>query len=289
MPPGTLFPRPYAGSHECEGEGRVKATTLAALGVVAALAAGCGDGSGSSAAKSGVSETPAGSPSSGTTGGSAAPFSAHAARVADRSAMLTISDFPSGWSTSSSGGSGGFGSQSMFNRTMDSCLHAPRNPFAHNPDEVETDSPDFDSPNGGDRSVDESIDSAAPATMSEDFHVFHLPRFTHCLTEAVQPIFKAALGKQAARHHVTLGHTTIGQLSVPAVGQDTVGLRMMVPMSVEGVISIPLYIDMVFARDGGSGVEMSFMSVAKPFPASMAADLMTRAYQKLDRANTARA
>jgi hypothetical protein len=153
-------------------------------------------------------------------------------------------------------------------------------------DQVEADSPEFDSPNGRDHSVDESINSGSPAEMAAEYRTLHLPAFPRCMTTAIQPILNGALGKQAAKHHVTIGHTTIGQLSVPALGQDTLGFRTTVPLMVRGGVSIPIYVDMVFARDGASDVELSFMSLAAPFRASLADELMKLAYQKLDRANT---
>jgi hypothetical protein len=168
---------------------------------------------------------------------------------------------------------------------MERCLHAPASLFANQPNEVTVDSPEFDSPNGGERNVDESIDSPPPGGMAEDFRVLHLPRLDQCLTEAAQPIFKKTLGKQAARHHVRFGHVTVGQLSVPTVGQDTVGFRLTVPLTIGGVISIPVYADLVFVRDGDSGVELTFTSVGNPFRASMADRLMMLAYQRLDQPN----
>jgi hypothetical protein len=263
----------------------MRATTLATLGLVAALSVGCSNGSGKTAAQSNISGSPTASPSAGAGSGTPSPFSTRATRKADSAALLTIADFPPGWSTSSNGGSGGFNTKRL-GQTLGRCLGVPPSVFTGGSDQVEVDSPEFDAPNGRDHSVDESIDSGSPAEMAAEYRTLHLAAFPRCMTTAIEPILKSALGKQAAKHHVTIGHTTIGQLSVPALGQDTLGFRVTVPLMVRRVITVPIYVDLVFARDSSSDVVMSFMSLATPFRASLADELTKLAYQKLDRANT---
>ena len=64
---------------------------------------------------------------------------------------------------------------------------------------------------------------------------------------------------------VTLGETTVGRLNVTPVGDETTALRVTVPMTLEGGLTIDVVVDLVLVRRGRALAGLSFQSTFTPF------------------------
>jgi hypothetical protein len=209
---------------------------------------------------------------------SAAPtFPRAAAQAAASSALLTVGDFPAGWNTSPDDASG---PTDKFTRQFAGCLRAPIDLFQAGPDNVQKDSPDFNSPDDTDASVSESISVATTAQMDQATAVLHQSNLTGCATTAFSGLIKSSIAKEAASEHLSVGNATVGQLSFPKLGQDTVGLSVTLPVSGEG-IEISAYLDVVYVKYRNAQIELEFEDVESPFDISTAESIAHKAYRKL--------
>jgi hypothetical protein len=255
----------------------VKRSFLVGIAALSLLTA-CG---GASTGLSGASaQTSSGSPSPSSTGSSNSvpPFPKAAAQQAAASALLTVSDFPAGWSTSPSSNSAG---SAKYDQQFAACLHAPVSVFQKSgPDTAEADSPDFNSPEDTNASASETISIETTASIDEGFRVLKSPNLPGCATTALTAYFKVSLAKQAATEHATIGQATTGQLSFPSIGEDTVAISVTVPVTVKG-FTITEYVDLIYVRRRNAEIEMEFSNTESPFDVRSAETITRKAYKQL--------
>jgi hypothetical protein len=250
-----------------------KTTVITAI-LLPLVVAGCsGGGAGSSASSS--------APSARTSSGP--PFPKAAAQAAAQQALLTISDFPAGWSTSKDD-SADDNSDKRFDQQLADCLHAPAG-LLHSggAQSADADSPDFDSPDG-DTTISESVSVAQSDRVDQLFTVLKQDNATDCISTTVNAYLKDQLAKtdDPDVKDATIGHVEVGQLSAGHYGDDTVAMRATLPVSAKG-LTLKVYLDLLFIRHANSSAFLTFVNEGTPVDpattdkyAQLATDKLTR-------------
>jgi hypothetical protein len=206
-------------------------TTLISV-VLAVALAGCG-GSGSTAGQS--------APTTVTT----AHPSAADRRIA-RHAQLKLTDFPSGW-------------EQQDKSPSKSTLKCPAVEAARRAVSARQPSPDFVT--GDSTQVSSTVYIFSDISSAKRaFDQLSGASTRRCIAHASAKYF-AGKGKTKG---VKVGQITSGQLSMPAVGDESVLGRVTIPITANG-LSIDIYLDLVFAREGRGGAVLLFLDTVTPF------------------------
>jgi hypothetical protein len=252
---------------------------LTSTSIAAALVLACGAcGSSGNSSQSKPASDP-GSTSSSPTG---SPFPTSAAKAAASAALLTISDLPQGWSTSKQDDSDDSDTD-KFATELSDCLHAPPGVLGDKDtaDSVHEDSPDFDSPDG-DTTISETVSVSRSSHADQVFALLRQPNATDCLTTAMTEVVKQMIAdsKDADLHKATIGDVQVGQLNAGHYGDDTVALRITVPLEVSG-LSVSVYDDEVYIRHSNAVANLSFEGTGTPVDTEIASKFAKLATQKL--------
>lgn len=249
------------------------ASSLAAVVVLACSACG-------SSGDSSQSESSSGAASASSPTGS--PFPASAGKAAASAALLTISDLPQGWSTSKEDDSDDSNTD-KFATELSDCLHAPPGLLGDKDtaDSVHEDSPDFDSPDG-DTTISETVTVGRTSHVDQVFALLRQSNATDCLTTAMREVTKQLIAdsKDADLHKATIGDVQVGQLNAGHYGDDTLALRITVPLEVSG-LSISVYDDEVYIRHSNAVANLEFQGTSTPVDTETAAKFAKLATQKL--------
>lgn len=250
--------------------------TVATVVLLPLIVAGCGGGG---SASSGASS----SGSSDTHTSSGPPFPKAAAQTAAQQALLTISDFPSGWSTSKDG-SGNDSSDKKFDQKLADCLHAPAGLLGQGgANSADADSPDFDSPDG-DTTISETVSVAQADRVDQLFTVLKQNNATECLSTTFNDYLKQELAKtnDPEVKQATIGQIQVGQLSTGHYGDDTVAMRATLPVTAKG-LTVNVYLDLLFVQHDNAVASLTFESEGTPVDspttdkyAQLATDKLTR-------------
>lgn len=210
------------------------------------------------------------------------PFPASAAKAAAKAALLTISDLPQGWSTSKEDDSDDSDTD-KFATELSDCLHAPPGLLGDKdtPDSAHEDSPDFDSPDG-DTTISETVTVGRTSHIDQVFALLRQSNATDCLTTAMSEVTKQLIAdsKDADLHKATIGDVKVGQLNAGHYGDDTLALRITVPLEVSG-LSISVYDDEVYIRHSNAVANLQFEGTGTPVDTDTASKLAELAMQKL--------
>jgi hypothetical protein len=243
---------------------------LGALVSASALAA-CGSGSsGGSKPSTGGSSSP----------GASAAFDKTAAQAKARSAVLTLSDMPAGWTQSPSSNSAA--DDAAVNSALARCLGVPASIFAkQGPDKVEVDSQDFASPNNGaSGSVSETVDVETTSEITQEFTVVSSPKLVGCMRSVYSPFLKQKFAQDAQTKNAKIGTISAVRATIPSYGDQSAGIELTVPFSIAGH-NAKVVIDFVFVRVGDLAAMLSFENVFKPFDSATAASITQKATAKL--------
>lgn len=243
------------------------ASVVAVIGVVLA---GCGsDGGGSSDAdSSSASAVPAasdaadvvqdGTAAAGSESDAPETRDVEADMAAAEAALLTLSDFPAGWSETPSDEDSG---DDELDRQVGECFGSDGDGLFDGDAQAETG--DFVSPNGGEVSQTVGISP----TVEEAMAVVAAARgegVTACLTEVYNGRFVELLQEEAGSE-VEVGEVSVGALNVSPVGDEVGALRVTIPLSANG-FTVDLVADQVLTRVGRSLSGLQFVSESGPAP-----------------------
>jgi hypothetical protein len=230
---------------------------LAVAILLPVVVAGCGGGS----SKGGLASH---SPNASATS-SKPSIPKAAASAAATQALLTISDFPTGWSTSKDDSDSNDSSDKKFDKQLADCLHAPVGLLdSGGTDSVDADSPDFDSPDGN-TTISESISIADSSRVNQLFSVLHQDNAVSCVSTTVNAYVKEELAKSDDPDvkQAKFGDVEVGQLSTGHYGDDTVGMRANLPIQVQG-LTLHVYLDLLFVRHANTAAFLTFESEGTP-------------------------
>jgi hypothetical protein len=243
--------------------------TIGRHAVVAAVAAlmlvACGD-SNDAATTTSRSVTTTKSTETSATGTTATGQDVAADREAAEAAALKLSDFPPGWTSAPHEESADVPN---VDAQLAKCLGVDESELNSEDGPASVDSPDFSDVN--DNAVSNSVEYlAAESDAQHRFALFADEKVPDCLTDAIAKVLDYFLEhpenpEDTVPPGVTVGTPTVEPLSMPAIGDQTVAYRLTVPITSD-VISVTAYVDIIVAIKGRAAVEMTFESLATPFP-----------------------
>lgn len=236
--------------------GRRTATAMiGVLAVPALVGAACG-GSGSSRS---------------TTTTSAQDVAADKAAAA--AAILRLTDFPGGWQEAAHGEST---SAPDVNAELADCVGVSRTILAISDNPTNVDSPDFGEL-AGDATVQSSIGYVATvAEARRAMAVFAREELPGCLATAMKRTLDFSLAHPPTGETIpaglSFGELAVSRLSFTNVADDTLALRVTVPMVVSAG-TVNQYLDMVVLRIGRAAATLSLSRTGSPFDATLAEHL----------------
>jgi hypothetical protein len=197
------------------------------------------------------------------------PFPRAAAQRAAREALLTISDFPSGWSANRDKSDDA--DNEKFSQQLSTCLHAPAGLLGHESSEaVSEDSPSFDPPDGGDTSINETVAISRLTRVQQLLRVLQQSNATDCLASTLNSFIKTQVAKSDDPdvRAATIGDVEVGQVSFPTYGDESVPMRATIPVSGNG-LTIKVYVDVLFVRHQNAVIIMTFEASGSPVDAEV--------------------
>jgi len=233
---------------------RVRRLVLVVAGASLLLAA-CG-GSGSTSAGSSTTTSSGSSASTGTSGAS----NRAADKAASSAAVLKLSDFPSGWTSTPRSSNT---SVPAVDKQLAQCLHVSVS-LLDSSDPSNVDSPDFNGPNNA--TVDDSVSFAANQGQAQQaFTVLSEPQAPQCLSTALNSYVQYSIAHPTSSSDTLPAGTTFGQvtaasLSFPTIGDKSVAYRVTIPVTAEGQ-QIAIYVDFIVSGKGRAGSILTGESV----------------------------
>lgn len=237
-------------------------TALCSVGLLGGLSA-CGSSSPSSTASASASSSTAStSTPSATTTTSTGPTEAQKAadQATARDSTLRLSDFPSGWVESDKSSSSG-----------STC---PSVEPAKNAVSGKAKTPTFGK--GETDAVENSV--YIYATVAEAQRVF--PGLSGSETRACIAHNTEKEAKKAATENAKFGQASSGQLSAPALGDESAAGRVTVPYMV-GSLTFSLNVDLQFVRVGRGVQVLTFLTLPGTFDSTLEAKLTRTAADRL--------
>lgn len=179
--------------------------------------------------------------------------------VAAQAAVLTLADFPSGWSELATSDDAS-DAQDELNRARAECFGGSSEGLLEGDARAETD--EFVSPD------EVTVSQVVLVTASDDeavalFEGFVEPEVPTCLAEVYNDQIDNLLADAPAGTEV--GEITVGALNVTPVGDEATALRVTVPVSADG-LSVEVVLDLVLTRSGRTLSGLSFESTFAPVP-----------------------
>jgi hypothetical protein len=252
---------------------------LPIVAVAGLILAGCGGGSAQVAA----------APPATTTRPAVAP-NTPAQRAADkahaRRAVLKLTDFPLGWTSSphdNSGNDSDTPAERAAEKNVESCSHLPKRFFDDTSDnQPAVDSPDFSKGQVGAGPAAEiqsnvEIDRSVSA-ISEPLSYLARPRTAQCFGPFFKAVFRQSVGKTPG---VTLTDFKFGALSVGSLGDQSAGYQGRVTIAGPRA-SIPVEFDLYFVRVGRGIATLTATAFSIPFDQAFAQDLLQKMVSRLN-------
>lgn len=230
---------------------------LGGLLAVLVLAAGCGgDDDGGDAAGSGPGDDPR----------------TEAERQADvdtaGTILLTLGDFPAGWEEEPAESDE---DDQALQDDMAECLDV--DPALLADDDPQAKSPSFVAPSEEEVSAEVTLTASAEDT-TRTLDLMKDDATPGCYADAVKAAMaQSTLEGGQATAGVEFGEPTFNPVSFPGMGDDSVAMRLTVPLSAQGV-DVDVHVDVVMVRVGRVGISGTFLSTFSPFDSTEAARLM---------------
>lgn len=209
-------------------------------------------------------------------GGSSGAFASN--RVADQAAstaaVLKLSDFPTGWTSSARSQDP---SVPGVDRQLAQCLHVSV-ALLNQSDPSNVDSPDFNDANGA--TVDDSV-SFAPSTSDSQkaFTALSQPQVPQCLSSALNSYIAYSLAhpknsSDTVPPGVSIGSVVVTHEPFPTVGSTTVAYRVIVPVKAAGQ-QLSIYVDFVVSVQGRGGSILTAENIGSPLDSSLEQQLQS--------------
>jgi hypothetical protein len=198
-----------------------------------------------------------------------------ASRKADvalaRKALVMLSDFPSGWTTTPYSNSGGTPGLTQ----IAACLHVPKSVVNYNP-------PEANSPNFNDNALDYQVQDSVDVfpnvkTATKQFELFASSRSLSCFIEVFNSsAIKGSLARDIGKG-AKVGTITASELPKPVAGNESNGIVIRVPATYKGVtLTVDIVIVTIMSKSKTEGAQLSFSySSISTFPASLVTHLET--------------
>jgi hypothetical protein len=191
----------------------------------------------------------------------------HPDQPAAEAALLTIDDFPVGWTEQPDAERTPLAIESQ--RRIAECAGGEGDRLLDLGGAL-AESGNFTGPD--DQIVEESV-AVVDEGIAEDMVArFTAPGVADCFAEAMQQMLDAMITSPSDPTETfpagtALGEVTVVPLAVPAAGDESAGYRITVPLESRG-FSFELFLDAVVIRSGGALAGLSFQSALDPFPAA---------------------
>jgi hypothetical protein len=193
--------------------------------------------------------------------------------------VLSISDFPAGWSTSEDESDDD--DSTALQEQLSDCLGAPPDLIGGDRAAAHEESPNFDSPDGN-TTISETLGVDRMERVDQVFAVLHQSNLTDCMTEALSAYMEKVIADSDDPDLQTanLGDVEVGQLSTGHYGDDTVAIRATVPLEVGG-FSTSVYLDVLYVRYANAVANLFFEGVGTPVDPQTTAQFTRLATRKM--------
>jgi hypothetical protein len=192
-----------------------------------------------------------------------------------QAALLTLADFPPGWSETPSDNED---DNPEAERALAECAGVDGDKLVDTEAEAETGR--FSDPDG-----ETFIDQTVGLMASEDEAAAALPDVTStdvltCFSDVYNDLFADSLDDGDLPDDTEFGEISVARLNVTPVGDETAALRVAVPVSVSG-ITVDVTVDLVVTRVGRSLSGLSFQSTFNPIDIGILDDYNALAASRL--------
>jgi hypothetical protein len=191
----------------------------------------------------------------------------HADQPAADAALITLDDFPAGWTETPEEELTGLAIESR--RRITECVGGEGDSMLDLGGAL-AESGTFRGPDG--QSVEESVAIVDPSVAEDLMARFTAPDVADCFEAAMQQTLDAMVNNPSDPSESFPADTTLGKATVaphpavPATAADEIaGYRITVPLTTQG-FDLDLTLDAIAIRAGGSVAGLSFQSVLGPFP-----------------------
>jgi hypothetical protein len=186
--------------------------------------------------------------------------------------LLTLSDFPKGWSTSPNGG----GNSIPHATQLAACLGVSVKIINYNPPQAN--SPEFDE-NSASNSVTDNV-SIFPSqkVASQELDLFSSPKTPRCFAQYFNSPFATAKFVQELGKGTKVGTVTAKWLARPTVAKDATALYVRIPITYKST-SLVISLTTVTFLTNLVGTQLAFTS-AGAFPSALEAHLLKHAAQQ---------
>lgn len=221
------------------------------------------------------SEAPSGTDEPAPGDSSAPEQDVEADTAAAEAAVLTLGDFPSGWQEEAPSDEESEG-QAELDQARAECVGG--SPGGLLEGDARAEAGDFVGPDGV------TVSQAVLVTASDEeadalFDGFVDPEAPACLAAVYNDQIDNLLGDDAP-DDLEIGEITVEAVDVVQLGDETTGLRIITPISSEGV-DVDLVLDLVLTRAGRTLSGLSFESTDAPVPPEQIAEYATLAASRL--------
>jgi hypothetical protein len=198
-------------------------------------------------------------------GPSAPPSTVHPDQLAAEAALLTIDDFPAGWTEVPDAEETPLAVESQ--RRIAACAGGEGDELLDLGGAL-AETGNFIGPD--DQVVEQSVAIVEEALAEDTFAGFTDPAVGDCFADAMQQTVDAMITGPSAPSEsfpadTTLGKVTVEPLEVPAAGDESAGYRVIIPLTAQG-FSFEIVLDAIVIRSGGALAGISFQSAPEPFP-----------------------
>lgn len=205
----------------------------------------------------------------------AANATSHDAAIKEaRKALIVLSDFPKGWTTSPSGnGSGSGGNNNLGVAQVAACLGVSQKVVNYNPPSAY--SPDFNQ-NASGLSAADNVEIFPNAEITtQQFELYSAVRTPACFAQTFNtPSVKVEFARQFGAG-ATVGEVTSAALPRPRVKERATAISLTFPIS-QGGAKFMLSLVIVIIVSRLEGAELDFSSIlGQSFPSSLEAHLET--------------
>jgi hypothetical protein len=249
---------------------------------IAVLAAACGDDDDE---ESSATTTPATSPATtaAPTADPRTPEQLAADRAAAERTVLTLADFPPGWSGEPDTPNDRTPEQEAARERFATCLGVDPSFIGGGARAgAKADSDDFEDDDNN------QVQNSVTMVFSRDRGVqqlatFRKPEAPGCFEAFVNTAIQQSVANprpgQTARQGVSFGQARVEVLSVAGLNTDSVGYRARMPVTVQNQTLDALF-DIVLSLKGRAGITTIFISIGRPFPAELATSLTNKVIER---------
>jgi hypothetical protein len=189
----------------------------------------------------------------------------HPDQPAAEAALLTIDDFPAGWTEVPDDERTALAIESQ--RRIAACAGGEGDRLLDLGGAL-AESGNFTGPDN--QVVEESVAIVDVAVAEDMFARFTAPDVGDCFANAMQQTLDAMITSpsdpaESFPADTALGKVTAEPIEVPAAGDESAGYRITVPLTTQGV-NYDIILDAVIIRHGGALAGVSFQSALEPFP-----------------------